>query len=51
MIFNTNEKIDSVTMSSPSGPTFSDLFLVYYEHRWLENCPPRFCGGYADDTF
>ena len=42
MIFNTNEQINSVVMRSPSGPTFSNLFLVYYEHKWLENCPLGF---------
>ena len=42
MISNTNEQIDSVTMRSPSGPTFSNLFIVYCEYRWLENCPLGF---------
>ena len=27
------KQIDSVVMGSPLGPTFANLFLVYYEHK------------------
>ena len=33
------KQIDGVAMGSPLGPTFANLFLVSYEHKWLENCP------------
>ena len=42
-------------MGFPLGPTFGNLFLVYYEHEWLENCPvqfkPKFHCCYFDDIF
>ena len=48
-------QIDGVAMGSPLGPTFANLFLVYYEHKWLENCPlqfkPKFYRRYVDDIF
>ena len=55
MIFNTDKQIGGVTMLSPLRFTFSNLYLVYYEHKWLENCPlqvkPMFYRRYADDIF
>ena len=33
------KQIDGVAMDSPLGPTFVNLFLVCYEHKWLENSP------------
>ena len=49
------QQIDGVAMGSPLGPTFANLFLVYYEHKWLENCPlhfkPKFYRRYVDDIF
>ena len=42
-------------MGSLLGPTFANLFLVYYERKWLENCPlqfkPKFYRRYVDDIF
>ena len=42
-------------MGSPLGLKFANLFLVYYEHRWLGNCPLqfklKFCCRYVDDMF
>ena len=42
-------------MGSPLGATFANLFLVYYEHKWLENCPlqfkPKFYRRYGDNIF
>ena len=34
-----HKQIDGVAMGSPSGPIFVNLFLVYYEYKWSENCP------------
>ena len=28
------KQVDGVAMGSPLGPTFTNLFLVYYEHKW-----------------
>lgn len=42
-------------MGSPLGPTFANIFLAYYELRWLENCPVEFkpilYRRYVDDIF
>ena len=42
-------------MSSPLGPTFANLFLVYYVNRWLDKCPlqfkPKYYRLYVDDIF
>ena len=47
------KQIDGVAMGSPLGPTFAKLFLVYYERKWLKNCPlqfkPKFYRRYVDD--
>ena len=54
MIFNTNKQIDGATMPSPLGPTLANLFLVYYEHKWLDiplQVKPKFYHHYADDIF
>ena len=49
------KQIDGVAMGSPLGLTFANLFFVYYEHKWLENCPlpfkPTFYRRYVDDMF
>ena len=34
--------IDGVAMGYPLRPTLANLFLVYYEHKWLEKCPLQF---------
>ena len=36
------KQIDDVAMRSPLGPTFANLFLVYYENMWLDKCPHQF---------
>ena len=42
-------------MGSPLGPTLANLFLVYYEHKWLEKYPLQFRRKYnrryVDDIF
>ena len=42
-------------MGSPLGSTLANIFMYYYEKRWLENCIPQFkpiaYRRYVDDTF
>ena len=49
------KQVDGVTMGSPLGPTLTNLFSVYYEHKWLEKCPlqfrPKYYRRYVDDIF
>ena len=49
------KRIHGVTMGSPLGPTFGNLFLVDYENIWLEKCPHQFKSKYyrrhVDDIF
>ena len=49
------KQVDGVAMGSPLGPTLANLFLVYYEHKWLEKCPlqfrPKYYRRYVDDFF
>ena len=40
------KQVDGVAMGSLLGLTLPDLFLVYYEHKWLENCPLQFRSKY-----
>lgn len=46
---------DGVSMGSPLGPTLANIFLCYYEKKWLEECPekirPIFYKRYVDDIF
>ena len=49
------EQVDGVAMGSPCGPTLANIFLCYYERKWLEDCPadfrPVIYKRYVDDTF
>ena len=49
------QQIDGVAMGSPLGPTLANLFLAYYESKWLDNCPlkfrPMYYRRYVDDIF
>ena len=42
-------------MGSPLGPTLANLFLAYYEEKWLNDCPvqfkPQYYRRYVDDVF
>ena len=42
-------------MGSPLGPTMANVFLSFYEVKWLEQCPkelkPVFCRRYVDGIF
>ena len=46
---------DGVAMGSPLGPTMANVFLSFYEVKWLEQCPnefkPVFYTRYVDDIF
>ena len=46
---------DGVAMRSPLGSTIANVFLSFYEIKWLEQCPkqfkPAFYRRYVDDTF
>ena len=53
------KQIDGVAMGCHGtnivamGPTLANLFLVYYEHKWLEKCPlqfrPKYYCRYVDN--
>ena len=49
------KQVDGVAMGSPLGPALANLFLVYYELKWLEKCPLQFrrkyYRRYVDDIF
>ena len=46
---------DSVVMGLPLGPTMTNVFLSFYEMKWLEQCPnefkPVFYRRYVHDIF
>ena len=46
---------DGVAMGSPLGTTIANVFLSFYEMKWLEQCPnefkPVFYRRYIDDIF
>ena len=56
-IFNQNlyKQLDGVAMGTPCGPTLANIFLGYYERKWLQECPIEFkpvtYRRYVDDTF
>ena len=49
------KKVDGVAMESPLGPTLANLFSMYYEIKWFEDCPqqfkPQFYHRYVEDIF
>ena len=46
---------DGVAMASPLGPTMTNVFLSFYEMKWLEQCTNEFklafYRRYAHDIF
>ena len=46
---------DGVAARSPLGSTMANVFLSFYEMKWLEQCPnelkPVFYRRYVDDIF
>ena len=49
------KQIEGLGMGLPLGPTFANIFMCFYEKRWLSDCPydfrPVFYRRYVDDTF
>ena len=45
-------QIDGMSMGSPLGPLFANIFLSHYESEWLSNSPitPFLYRRYVDDT-
>ena len=43
-IFNGKlyKQVDGIAVGSPLGLTLADVFLVYFEKNWLQNCPSVF---------
>ena len=56
-IFNNQlyEQVDGVTMGSPLGPAFANIFMCALERYFISNCPPELkpllYRRYVDDTF
>ena len=46
------KQIDGMSMGSPLGPLFANLFLSHYESQWLADSPvkPIVYRRYVDDT-
>ena len=46
---------DGIAMGSPLGPTMANVFLSFYEVKWLEKCPKKFKSAfyrkYVNDIF
>ena len=40
---------DSVAMGSPLGPPMANVFLSFYEVKWLEQCPKEFKQFFTED--
>ena len=56
-IFNGElfKQTDGLGMGLPLAPTFANIFMSFYERKFLSNCPdefsPIFYRRYVDDTF
>ena len=40
---------DGVAMGSPLGPTIANVFLSFYEMKWLQHCPNEFKLVFTED--
>ena len=38
-----DKQVDRFAVVSSVGPTLANVFLVYFEKNWLQNCPPNPC--------
>ena len=49
------KQTDGLGMGQPLSPTFANIFLYFYEEKWISSCPPHFkpvfYRRYIDDTF
>ena len=45
------KQVEGVAMEPPLGPTLADLFLVYYESKWLEDFPQQFKHSFNVDMW
>ncbi len=48
------DQVDGVAMGSPLAPTLANLFLGYYEGKWIdeyEGIKPSYYTRYVDDIF
>ena len=47
------DQIDGVAMGSPLGPVLANIFMRYFEEKWVMNgtVRPSFWYRYVDDTF
>ena len=47
-IFNNTyyQQTEGMSMGSPLGPTYANVFLCHHEKEWLNNCPPEFKPAY-----
>ena len=49
------KQVDGISLGSPLGPIFTDVFLCYMEEKWLEECTESFkpihYHRYVDDIF
>ena len=47
--------VNIINMGSPLGPTLANIFLCFYEKKWLSECPsickPIYYKRYVDDIF
>ena len=48
-------QIDGVAMGNPLGPTMANIFMAYFEKKWINDCSltckPTFYRRYVDDIF
>ena len=49
------KQVNGLAMGQPVAPTLANIFLCFYEEKWLNECPPHFkpilYKRYIDDTF
>ena len=48
--FNDVKQKDGEAMGLPLEPTMANVFLSFYEIKWLEQCPKKFKPVFIEDT-